>query len=41
MTLVQKVKTPSSSWNYMYQLANPATGANNIVCSASASADWG
>jgi len=37
MTQVNKVKATGGRWNYLYYLAGPATGANNVVISASTS----
>lgn len=35
MTLVAKAVLGSARWNYLYYLANPATGANTVAASAS------
>lgn len=37
MTLVNKVQAPGDRWVYLYRLVNPASGANNVVVSASGS----
>lgn len=37
MTLVTTVRTPSNTLTYVFALANPASGANNVVVSASSS----
>lgn len=37
MTLAQKNQTSGDRWLYLYYLANPASGANNVVISSSGS----
>lgn len=38
MTFVGRVQSPTSRWTGLFYLANPSSGSNNIVVSASASA---
>lgn len=40
MAFVNKIQVPSERWLYLYELVNPATGAHNIVASASGSIVW-
>ncbi len=37
MTLIGKVQCPADRWAYLFYLVNPASGANNVVVSASTS----
>lgn len=37
MTFIDRIQVTSDRWIYLYELINPATGANNIVISASSS----
>lgn len=40
MTLVGKILSGSSRWEYLFYLLNPASGANNVVVSASSTCDF-
>jgi hypothetical protein len=40
MTQLGKVSSDASGYTYLYGLANPASGANNIVCTSSSSVQW-
>lgn len=39
MTLVGKIQTPTSRWNYLYYKNGPAMGANNVVINTSDTPD--
>lgn len=41
MTLVNKIQAPGGRWAYLYRLVAPASGANNIVISASGNTAFG